>query len=57
MATGRDLKIVPPEVARQSRGVLTQSMRYPFQWEAVIRQLDRHETDYDSWRGIGNNGK
>ncbi|HEY2838111.1 MAG TPA: class II aldolase/adducin family protein [Pirellulales bacterium] len=50
MATGRELQIVPPEVARQSRGVLTQPMRYPFQWEAMIRQLDRHETDYDSWR-------
>ncbi|MBI2824898.1 MAG: class II aldolase/adducin family protein [Planctomycetia bacterium] len=51
MATGRDLQVVPPAVARQSRSVLTQAMRYPFQWEAVIRDLDRHETDYDPWRG------
>ncbi|HEY4311913.1 MAG TPA: class II aldolase/adducin family protein [Pirellulales bacterium] len=50
MATGRPLQIVPPEVARQSRSVLTQPMRYPFQWEAVVRQLDRHETDYNPWR-------
>jgi ribulose-5-phosphate 4-epimerase/fuculose-1-phosphate aldolase len=50
MATGRPLQVVPPEVARQSRSVLTQPMRYPFQWEAVVRQLDRHETDYNPWR-------
>jgi ribulose-5-phosphate 4-epimerase/fuculose-1-phosphate aldolase len=51
MATGRPLQIVPPAAARQSRSVLTQAMRYPFQWEAVIRDLDRHETDYNPWRG------
>jgi ribulose-5-phosphate 4-epimerase/fuculose-1-phosphate aldolase len=50
MATGRPLQVVPAEVARQSRSVLTQPMRYPFQWEAVVRQLNRHETDYDPWR-------
>jgi hypothetical protein len=50
MATGRPLQVVPPAVARQSRSVLTQPMRYPFQWEAVIRDLDRHETDYNPWR-------
>lgn len=50
MATGQPLKLVPAEVARQSRSVLTQPGRYPFQWAALIRQLDRHETDYDPWR-------
>ncbi len=50
MATGRELRVVPPEAARQSRSVMTQPLRYPFQWEAMIRQLDRHETDYNPWR-------
>lgn len=52
MATGRPLKPVPPESARQSRSVLTQSARYPFQWAAMVRALNKHETDYDPW-GIG----
>ena len=51
MATGRELRVVPPAAARQSRSVLTQAMRYPFQWEALVRQLNRHETDYDPWGG------
>lgn len=50
LATGRPLQVVPPEIARQSRSVLTQPLRYPFQWEAIIRDLDRYETDYDPWR-------
>ena len=50
LATGRPLQVVPPEVARQSRSVLTQPMRYPFQWETLVRELDRHETDYNPWR-------
>lgn len=47
LATGRPLQVVPPEVALQSRAVLTQPGRYPFQWAAMIRQLNRFETDYD----------
>jgi ribulose-5-phosphate 4-epimerase/fuculose-1-phosphate aldolase len=50
MATQRPLQVVPPEVALQSRSVLTQPGRYPFQWAAMIRELDRHETDYNPWR-------
>ncbi len=50
MATGRELKVVPAAVARQSRSVLTQEMRYPFQWDALMRELNRHETDYNPWR-------
>lgn len=50
MSTGRELQVVPPEVARQSKSVLTQPGRYPFQWAAMIRELDRHETDYNPWR-------
>ena len=46
MATGRPLKVVPPEAARQSRMILSQPGRYPFQWDAMIRELDRHEPDY-----------
>jgi ribulose-5-phosphate 4-epimerase/fuculose-1-phosphate aldolase len=50
MATQRPLQVVAPEVAMQSRAVLTQPGRYPFQWMAMIRELDRHETDYNPWR-------
>jgi len=49
MSAGRPLKPVPAEAARQSRSVLTQPGRYPFQWAAVIRELDRHESDYNPW--------
>lgn len=47
MATGRKLHVVPDDAARQARSVLSQPMRYPFQWAAVIRDLNRYETDYD----------
>ncbi len=47
MATGRPLHTTPPEAARQSRSVLTQPGRYPFQWSALIRDLNRDEPDYD----------
>ncbi len=50
MSTGKPVLPVPGEVALQSRSVLTQPGRYPFQWKAMIRELDRHETDYDPWR-------
>ena len=50
MSTGRPVLPVPGEVALQSRAVLTQAGRWPFQWKALIRALDRHETDYDPWR-------
>lgn len=50
MSTGRKVHAAPPEVALNSRAVLTQPGRYPFQWAAMIRDLDRHETDYDPWR-------
>jgi ribulose-5-phosphate 4-epimerase/fuculose-1-phosphate aldolase len=49
MATGRPVLPVPAEVAMQSRAVLSQPGRYPFQWEAMIRKLNRFETDYDPW--------
>lgn len=50
MSAGRPVRPVGPEAARQSRSVLTQPMRYPFQWAAVIRDLDRKCTDYNPWR-------
>lgn len=50
MSTGKPVLPVPGEVALQSRSVLTQPGRYPFQWNAMIRELDRHETDYNPWR-------
>ena len=50
MATGSPLKSFPPKWPDKAARCLTQPMRYPFQWEAVVRQLDRHETDYNPWR-------
>jgi ribulose-5-phosphate 4-epimerase/fuculose-1-phosphate aldolase len=47
MSTGRPLKVVPPEAARQARAVLTHPQRWPAQWQAMIRELNRHEADYD----------
>jgi ribulose-5-phosphate 4-epimerase/fuculose-1-phosphate aldolase len=53
LATGRPLRVIPPEAARQARAVLTQPGRWPFQWRALVRELNRHETDYDphGWGG------
>lgn len=50
LATSIQPQIPPPEIVRQSRTVLTQTGRYPFQWQALLRELDRTETDYDPWR-------
>jgi ribulose-5-phosphate 4-epimerase/fuculose-1-phosphate aldolase len=50
MSTGRPLHPVSPEAARQSRSVLTQPARYPFQWATLIRELDQHDPDYNPWR-------
>lgn len=50
LASGRILYPTPPDSARQSRSVLTQPGRYPFQWAALVRELDRYETDYNPWR-------
>jgi ribulose-5-phosphate 4-epimerase/fuculose-1-phosphate aldolase len=47
LSTGKPVKVVPPEAARQARAVLTQPQRYPFTWAAIIRDLNRCETDYD----------
>lgn len=47
MSTGRPLTSVPPDAARQARAVLTQQPRYPFLWQALIRDLRRFETDWD----------
>lgn len=50
-ATGRKLHPVPAESARQARSIYTQPMRYPFNFAALIRWLNKHETDYDPWFG------
>lgn len=47
MATGRPLHAIPAEAARQARAVQTQPQRWPFQWQALIRDLNRNEPDYD----------
>jgi ribulose-5-phosphate 4-epimerase/fuculose-1-phosphate aldolase len=47
MATGRPLRLVPPEAARQARAIQSQPKRWPFQWPNLVIELNRHETDYD----------
>jgi ribulose-5-phosphate 4-epimerase/fuculose-1-phosphate aldolase len=47
MSAGRPVKVVPPEAARQARAVLTQPLRWPSQWQAMVREMNRTETDYD----------
>ncbi|MBX7168785.1 MAG: class II aldolase/adducin family protein [Pirellulales bacterium] len=47
LATCRPLQTAPREVALQARTVLTQDGRWPFQWAALIRWLNKFETDYD----------
>jgi ribulose-5-phosphate 4-epimerase/fuculose-1-phosphate aldolase len=47
MATGRPLRLVPPEAARQARAIQTMPTRWAFQWPNLILELNRHETDYD----------
>lgn len=50
-ATGKKVHPVPAESARQARAVYTQPHRYPFQFAALIRWLNKFETDYDPWFG------
>jgi ribulose-5-phosphate 4-epimerase/fuculose-1-phosphate aldolase len=50
-ASGRKVHPVPAESARQARAVYTQPHRYPFNFAALIRQLNKFETDYDPWFG------
>jgi ribulose-5-phosphate 4-epimerase/fuculose-1-phosphate aldolase len=47
MATGRPLRLVPPEAARQAHAIQTTPTRWAFQWPSLVMELDRHETDYD----------
>jgi ribulose-5-phosphate 4-epimerase/fuculose-1-phosphate aldolase len=47
MATGRPLRRVPPEAARQARELQRQPKRWAFQWPNLLMELNRHETDYD----------
>ncbi len=47
MATGRPLRPVTPEAARQARALQTIPARWGFQWPNLIIELNRHETDYD----------
>jgi ribulose-5-phosphate 4-epimerase/fuculose-1-phosphate aldolase len=47
MATGRPLRLVPPDAARQARAIQTTPTRWAFQWPNLILELNRHETDYD----------
>jgi len=47
LSAGRPVKVIPPEAARQAKAVLTQPGRWPFEWALLVRQLRKHETDYD----------
>jgi ribulose-5-phosphate 4-epimerase/fuculose-1-phosphate aldolase len=47
MATGRPLRHVPPEAARQARALQTMPGRWSFHWPNLLLELNRHETDYD----------
>jgi ribulose-5-phosphate 4-epimerase/fuculose-1-phosphate aldolase len=50
-ASGKRVHPVPAEGAIQARSVYTQPMRYPFNFAALIRWLNKYETDYDPWFG------
>ncbi len=45
LATGQPLYPVPEEAALNSKAVLTQEMRYPFQWQALVRDLERWQSN------------
>jgi ribulose-5-phosphate 4-epimerase/fuculose-1-phosphate aldolase len=47
MATGRPIKPVPPEAARQARQLQTTPARWAFQWPGLVMELNRYENDYD----------
>jgi len=55
LATGQELREVPQESALQAKSVYTSPMRWPFSWQAMIRQLERRiKTPFapESWGGI-----
>lgn len=47
LATGRPVRPVPPEAARQVRSVLTRPERFPFLWMPLMRELRRVQSDFD----------
>jgi hypothetical protein len=47
MATGRPVRAVPPQAARQARAIQTMNTRWAFQWPNLLIELNRHEPDYD----------
>src|SRR5262249_45502580 len=47
LATGRPLRPVPPEAARQARALQTMRTRWAFHWPNLIIELNRDVTDYD----------
>ncbi len=55
LATGQELKEVPAESAMQAKAVYTSPMRWPFAWQALIRQLSRRiDSPFapESWGGM-----
>lgn len=55
LSTGQPLIEVPPEAARQVKSIYVTDRRWPFMWQAYIRQLTRRiDTDFApaSWGGL-----
>jgi ribulose-5-phosphate 4-epimerase/fuculose-1-phosphate aldolase len=47
LATGQPLQEIGGDAASVSKAILTQPERYPFQWDAMLRRLDRAGVKYD----------
>jgi hypothetical protein len=48
LLTGQPLQAICGDAASASKAILTHPDRYPFQWDAMIRRLDRAGVKYDS---------
>ncbi|MCA9100975.1 MAG: hypothetical protein KDA63_07500 [Planctomycetales bacterium] len=46
LATGQPLQQIGADATTLSKAILTQPDRYPFQWDAMIRHLDRAGVKY-----------
>jgi ribulose-5-phosphate 4-epimerase/fuculose-1-phosphate aldolase len=51
LATGRPLKLIPPEYARQVRSIRTRPGRYKAEWHMLMRELDRLNPGYAGKKG------
>lgn len=46
LATGREIRQIPPEAARQVRSIRRNPKRYQHEWRVLVRELDRDTRDY-----------